>query len=800
MAKGTVEGIYKTLLTRLNSSNAFRNPDTLTSSVKRALSDASSNTTTNSDNRRMKWEYLIKRDVFQHAMLEGKALASANKEEAEKYYQKLQDWLDLALVFTELGATEASYTFSVVQDLLETQTIPSCMKIFDWIERRSRDRTPSSTTSTTSSSSADLGSGRLTAGMQPQKGKALVLLRTLNDLLRRLSKAGGETIGFSGRILTYLSQVFPLGERSGVNLRGEYGPTWEMPTRESKDDTELAGHDGEASIRISPSSQVLIFVSVDFYSTFWSLQLPFSKPAVFASTNPPMTFGQFQDAVDKVLPVIKEATVRERAMMGVGRSASTMGSATLKRKRSQDEEMTTEKPNGKTAEYFFAKFLTSPELLDLELADTHFRRQILFQLLIVLNHLLTHTKAEKAKWVTTKNRSLHMPPERMDPIKWTQLTISRTLEELRQTQPPPLASSTTLSASKYASSTTSGPTTLPTINGLTGREFASTVQSLLEREKGWIQWKNDLCDWTVRRTKKPKTMYAATRGLRAKMRGPFYSTEETQKDWPWDLGTEALTEIWAMGYRGLEDLGNRFNAGSPHSFLRQLELEDRRIEMRTKTLRAQQERRLQMEQDADVEMKSPEDNTASAVKQEALPQPSIPGHVSDQPSRASTPSRNSIHPSLPPKPGLRAASPGKAGTPVPTTANSTKATAPAPALPALPQDEQLRKAEESKTRITWLALRTARDSAQGYLIHFNKIGAGDLRMLCEEIDKAEREKEKEKTDKSESSMDVDTGKDTESDGKVEKDKEEDSDPPGLGYFRAQSEIGQSDREGDVKMV
>ncbi|KAJ3718535.1 THO complex subunit 1 transcription elongation factor-domain-containing protein [Lentinula raphanica] len=350
MAKGTVEGIYKTLLTRLNSSNAFRNPDTLTSSVKRALSDASSNTTTNSDNRRMKWEYLIKRDVFQHAMLEGKALASANKEEAEKYYQKLQDWLDLALVFTELGATEASYTFSVVQDLLETQTIPSCMKIFDWIERRSRDRTPSSTTSTTSSSSADLGSGRLTAGMQPQKGKALVLLRTLNDLLRRLSKAGGETIGFSGRILTYLSQVFPLGERSGVNLRGEYGPTWEMPTRETKDDTEPAGQD-------------------DFYSTFWSLQLPFSKPAVFASTNPPMTFGQFQDAVDKVLPVIKEATVRERAMMGVGRSASTMGSATLKRKRSQDEEMTTEKPNGKTAEYFFAKFLTSPELLDLEVSS-----------------------------------------------------------------------------------------------------------------------------------------------------------------------------------------------------------------------------------------------------------------------------------------------------------------------------------------------------------------------------------------------------------------------------------------------
>lgn len=62
--------------------------------------------------------------------------------------------------------------------------------------------------------------------MVPQKGKALVLLRTLNDLLRRLSKMGSTTM-FCGRILTFLSGVFPLGERSGVNLRGEYGPTWE---------------------------------------------------------------------------------------------------------------------------------------------------------------------------------------------------------------------------------------------------------------------------------------------------------------------------------------------------------------------------------------------------------------------------------------------------------------------------------------------------------------------------------------------------------------------------------------------
>ncbi len=50
--------------------------------------------------------------------------------------------------------------------------------------------------------------------MVPQKGKALVLLRTLNDLLRRLSNTGATTM-FCGRILTFLSRVFPLGGGAG---------------------------------------------------------------------------------------------------------------------------------------------------------------------------------------------------------------------------------------------------------------------------------------------------------------------------------------------------------------------------------------------------------------------------------------------------------------------------------------------------------------------------------------------------------------------------------------------------------
>jgi THO complex subunit 1 transcription elongation factor len=126
-------------------------------------------------------------------------------------------WLDR----NDTDVCEPTFPFIVLQDLLETQTIASCSHIFSWIEARAE---------------------RLTEDLVPQKGKALVLLRTLNDLLRRLSKMGSTTI-FCGRILTFLSAVFPLGERSGVNLRGEYGPSWEgvkFPEKQKNDrDTEM---------------------------------------------------------------------------------------------------------------------------------------------------------------------------------------------------------------------------------------------------------------------------------------------------------------------------------------------------------------------------------------------------------------------------------------------------------------------------------------------------------------------------------------------------------------------------------
>lgn len=106
---------------------------------------------------------------------------------------------------------------------------------------------------------------------------------------------------------------------------------------------------------LQPTTVLISLTAVaDFYTTFWSLQLPFSKPPVFANAE---TFPEFRDAVNKVLPVIKEATAKDRAMMGKTTGAS---GSSVKRKREPDAE------DLNVNEYFFAKFLTSPDLIDLE--------------------------------------------------------------------------------------------------------------------------------------------------------------------------------------------------------------------------------------------------------------------------------------------------------------------------------------------------------------------------------------------------------------------------------------------------
>ncbi|KAM5538332.1 hypothetical protein V8D89_007934 [Ganoderma adspersum] len=694
------------LLTSLPPSSGDN--DSINSHVKQTLSKAQSGA--NPESWKNQWEFALRKSIFDLAATEGKAL----KDPMTTYYDQLSHILDITLAFTEHDACDQVFPFTILQDLLETQTISSCSHIFSWIEERAE---------------------RLTKGMIPQKGKALVLLRTLNDLLRRLSNTGATTM-FCGRILTFLSRVFPLGERSGVNLRGEYGPTWngpgtkpEVTAEPEKDKMEV---DETKEEQVASAAEKRKKEKEEFYQTFWWMQLPFSRPPSFAE---PSTFPAFKEAVNKVLPVIKEATAKDRALMGSkANGIPTAPAGPLKRKRDAGATEGAAK-----SEYNFAKYLTSPELLDLEIADTHFRRQFLFQLLILLNHLLTFTKAAKATWATTRNRSLQMDfTLEADDTQWVQETITRTTEELRQTAP-------------------------------NGRAFSETVQVILEREKNWIRWKNELCTPFDRESWKEEVevdgetrkvgLEEATEGARKKMR-------MDQEAWPHRYGSAPLTEIWEMGYRDLWDLEHPFHAGDVKDFVKKIKQEDARIEMRKKQLTKQVERIAAARAKAQAAA-APKDSAGTP----AASTPPIPPSVTTPALSASgsqdslPPSKSSsqptlngpapLHPSLPAKPGttpvpenavpspVRVATPNPPpAAPSPTPTPAVSSPVPAPAEPApiqLPPDDQIRKYEENKQRCAWLALRTARDQ---YLQHFGKIGTGDIILLQQEIENAKVEREK----------------------------------------------------------
>lgn len=114
-------------------------------------------------------------------------------------------------------------------------------------------------------------------------------------------------------------------------------------------------------------------------------------------------------------------------------------------------------------------------------------------------------------------------------------TITRANEELRQTSP-------------------------------NGRGFAETVNVILEREKNWVKWKNELCapfdkePWSVvdeveddsgKKVKRKMGMEESTREARRKM-------VQDPPEWEHSLGSAPLTEIWEMGYRDLRDLQRPF--------------------------------------------------------------------------------------------------------------------------------------------------------------------------------------------------------------------------------------------------
>ncbi|KAF9217152.1 hypothetical protein CPC16_006012 [Podila verticillata] len=370
--------------------------------------------------------------------------------------------LDLLLRCSELGFCDQSAPLNTIEEVLEFQTVDNSECIYGYLESRVQ---------------------RLTANMVSVKGKGLTLLRLCNELLRRLSKAKNTV--FCGRILMLLSNVFPLGERSGVNLKGDYNvdnvtpiesddvsvvpdltPTasssslddnGQIPAAESMDVDEVA--DGQTATKADS----------DFYKEFWGLQRYFNNPTTLA--NSPDNMSKLKKGVEDTLARFSEVVRDERRRRP---SLETSDDKSLEQSIQSADHPTRSKRKHDQFQtedilptIHFPKFLTSPQLLRLEIVDPYFRKHILVQFLIIIQCLQTHNAPTKEMWATLSTPNKVFQPQWMldeGDNKWAEEIKPKIFKALE---------------------TTGVDTKDPT--------FVSTMLSAVEREKDWFKWKAESC-------------------------------------------------------------------------------------------------------------------------------------------------------------------------------------------------------------------------------------------------------------------------------------------------------------------
>lgn len=259
------------------------------------------------------------------------------------------------------------------------------------------------------------------------------LLRMCNDLLRRLSRS--QNTVFCGRILLFLAKFFPFSERSGLNIVSEFN---------LENLTEYDGGDGKDTMETTESTEEApLQIDFNLYCKFWALQDFFRNPNQCYTTAQWKTFSAHAASV---LAAFKSFKLEEHAR---NRSKNKKDNSVAAMDVDNGEELAENVISD--SHHFFAKFLTNPKLLSLQLSDSHFRRSVLVQFLILFQYLTSQVKF--------KAESLALTTTQSDWIKETEATVFQLLEET-----PPA-----------------------------GKRFCASVRHILQREELWNNWKNDGC-------------------------------------------------------------------------------------------------------------------------------------------------------------------------------------------------------------------------------------------------------------------------------------------------------------------
>ncbi|KAL9239215.1 hypothetical protein vseg_013555 [Gypsophila vaccaria] len=265
------------------------------------------------------------RELVSCAVLSGEPIMQYGQSiaDSDSSQGQIPRLLDIVLYLCEKEHVEGGMIFQLLEDLTEMSTVKNCKDVFAYIE----------------SKQDILGKQELFA-----RGK-LVMLRTCNQLLRRLSKA--NDVVFCGRILMFLAHFFPLSERSAVNIKGVFNTSNQTVFEEKPPDG--------------------ISIDFNFYKTFWSLQEYFYNPP--SLTLNPTKWHRFTSSLMIVLNTFEAQPLSDEE-----------GNAN----HLEEEDAASN-----------IKYLTSSKLMGLELKDPSFRRHVLVQCLILFDYVKAPGKSEK---------------------------------------------------------------------------------------------------------------------------------------------------------------------------------------------------------------------------------------------------------------------------------------------------------------------------------------------------------------------------------------------------------------------
>ncbi|PLB50564.1 nuclear matrix protein [Aspergillus steynii IBT 23096] len=462
----------------------------------------------------------------------------ANTTIDEPGFIQIWNLLDIISIFSDNEQCEPGLIFWLIEELLDSQTIEGCRKVFDYLESRRERNTK-----------------------KHFKQKSLIILRSCNELLRRLSRA--EDTVFCGRVFIFLFQSFPLGDKSAVNLRGEYH-TENVTTFDENvtsggnkdDEMDVEPSNGQdASARVeepdtvsqtpaqeSPKAPKLVVSKSDdkgeetkidldrLYPMFWSLQAYFSAPT---KTFDPHHFATFKSGLEATLSTFRSMHMDMENSGAARTSEETRKSS--KRKRTADGQ--------EIASSFNPKYLTSRDLFDLEINDTAFRRHVLVQALILLDFLLSLTPKAKAKMADMTNKSvLYGFVLNDEDTRWAAKT-RKAIEEYLQ-------------------------------EGVGGKFYYRMVDTVLSRDKNWVRWKAEGCP-LIENPPVSVTEYAGAREQATKV----YANKRLRPSPMGSLNLSFLSE--GESTAGLERLAEseRFTVPAADSFLMGIMDDDLDIDM-----------------------------------------------------------------------------------------------------------------------------------------------------------------------------------------------------------------------------